>query len=110
MDNRLADRFAAFKTDTKESLDDLITKIKVKELIEEKEDKTRLFKTIGIIVAAVAVIAFAGYMAYLVYRMIKPDYLDDYDDDIDYDDFDEDAVEDAIAPIEALAEEMEDKE
>ena len=52
MDNRFADRFAAFKSDTEESLDDLITKIKVKEMIEEKEEKSKLYKTIGIIVAA----------------------------------------------------------
>ena len=108
--DKFADRFAAFKTDTKESLDDLITKIKVKEMIEEKEEKSRLFKTFGIIVAAVAVIAFAGYMVYMIYRMVKPDYLDEYaDDDYDYDDFDEDEVAEALeAPIEELAEEMEE--
>ena len=107
MENRFADKLAAFKTDTRESLDDLITKMKVKEIIEENEEKNRLYKTIGIIVAAVAVIGLAVYAGYLIYRMIKPDYIEDYDDDFDYDDFDEDEVEDALS---AAAEAADDGE
>ncbi|HIU87973.1 MAG TPA: hypothetical protein IAB10_03515 [Candidatus Avilachnospira avistercoris] len=107
MENRFADKLAAFKTDTRESLDDFITKMKVKEIIEENEEKNRLYKTIGIIVAAVAVIGLAVYAGYLIYRMIKPDYIEDYDDDFDYDDFDEDEVEDALS---AAAEAADDGE
>ena len=107
MENRFADKLAAFKTDTRESLDDFITKMKVKDIIEENEEKNRLYKTIGIIVAAVAVIGLAVYAGYLIYRMIKPDYIEDYDDDFDYDDFDEDEVEDALS---AAAEAADDGE
>lgn len=107
MDNRFAEKLAALKSDTRESLDDLITRIKVKEMLEENEEKNKLYKTIGIIVAAVAVIGLAVYAGYLIYRMLKPDYIEDYDEDYDYDDFDEDEVEDALA---AVAEAAEDEE
>ena len=41
MDNRFADRLAALRSDTKENLEDLMTRIKVREMIEEKEEKNR---------------------------------------------------------------------
>ena len=70
-------------------IDELLSAMKLGELVHKKdpcEEKRHIIICILAIIGAVAAVAA---IAYAVYRYMNPDYLEDFDDD--FDDYEDDA-------------------
>ena len=72
-------------------IDDLLSAMKLGELVHRKDPAEKRKHTFMCVLAAIGAIAGVAAIAYAVYRYMNPDYLDDFDDDFDdyEDDFDE---------------------
>lgn len=71
-------------------IDDLLSAMKLGELVHKKEPMMKKRNTLIMILAIIGAVAAVAGIAYAVYRYMNPDYLDDFDDDFDdyEDDFD----------------------
>jgi hypothetical protein len=74
--------------------DDLISAMKLGELVHRKDPMEKRRHTIMCVLAIIGAVAAVAAIAYAVYRYMNPDYLEDFDDDFDdYEDDTEDAAE-----------------
>ena len=73
---------------SREKIDELLSTVKLNELLHKQEEEQKKSKVLWICAIAGAVVAVAA-IAYGVYRFFTPDYLEDFEDDFE-DDFEED--------------------
>jgi hypothetical protein len=69
-------------------IDELLSAMKLGELVHRKDPMEKRKHTIMCILAVIGAIAAVAAIAYAVYRYMNPDYLEDFDDD--FDDYEED--------------------
>lgn len=76
-------------------IDDLLSTMKLGELIHRKDPMEKRRHTMMCVLAIIGAIAAVAVIAYAVYRYMNPDYLEDFEDDFDdYEDDAEDLPED----------------
>ena len=73
------------------NLDELISAVKVGELIGRKKEpeENKVVKKVVIVLAIIGAVAAVAGIAYAVYKYLTPSFLDDFDDDFDDDFFEE---------------------
>lgn len=74
-------------------IDELLSVVKLNDLISKKEAEEKNKNTIIIILAIIGAIAAVAGIAFAVYKYLTPDYIDDFDSDDFYDSFDDDFIE-----------------
>ena len=84
--DRLNERWAALKSDASDRVDELMQRIRVKELYEKEMENDRMKRVILTVLAALGIVACVAGIAFAVYKFMSRDYLEDYEDDFD-DDF-----------------------
>ena len=86
----------------KQTVNDVLTALKIKEKVEEEKKKNKLLIFLAIFGG---VIAICG-IAFAVYRFFSPDYLEDFEEDFDedFDDYFEDEESDKAEAEAAPAE------
>lgn len=76
-------------------IDDLLSTMKLGELIHRKDPVEKRRHTLMCVLAIIGAVAAVAAIAYAVYRYMNPDYLEDFDDDFDdYEDDTEDLAGD----------------
>jgi type VI protein secretion system component VasK len=79
-------------------IDELLSAIKLGELVHRKDPMEKKRHTIMCVLAIFGAVAAVAAIAYAVYRYMNPDYLEDFDDDFDdYEDDTETAAEEDIS-------------
>ena len=84
--DRLNERWSAFKNDASDRVDELMQRIRVRELYEKEMENDRMKRVILTVLAALGIVACVAGIAFAVYKFMSKDYLEDYEDDFD-DDF-----------------------
>ena len=84
--DRLNERWSALKSDASDRVDELMQRIRVRELYEKELENDRTKRVILTVLAALGIVACVAGIAFAVYKFMSKDYLEDYEDDFD-DDF-----------------------
>jgi hypothetical protein len=84
-------------------VDELLSGIKIGEMIRAKKDEEKKNNTCVAIFAIVGVVVIVAILAYVLYKVLTPEdideeYEDDYDDSFNDFDEDEDDDEDVVPP------------
>lgn len=74
-------------------IEDLLSAVKLGELIHKKEEEKKKSPVLCIL-AIIGAIASVAAIAYAVYRYFTPDYLEDFEDDFE-DDYEDECDEDS---------------
>lgn len=72
-------------------IEDLLSNIKLGDLIHRKDQMEKKRNTTICVLAIIGAVAAVAAIAYAVYRYMNPDYLEDFDDD--FDDYEDDSEE-----------------